>query len=199
MRVRKPATFKIVGGCDRASRVPRGVRARPACPGTCGFLAGEQAEAAAPGLAADVLFDGNLAGQAAAQIADRRPDRRVGTVGDRGMAAEVARQLARRGFHVERRRFTSDGEEMVNVIGRRAGRSQRQIAIVAARDAATVPDAIGSAADTAALLEFARVFEGRPTRKTLCSPRSTGRREGDVGAEKLEDRLGDPARSTRRS
>ena len=144
------------------------------------------------GLAADVLFDGNLAGQAAAQIADRRPDRRVGTVGDRGMAAEVARQLARRGFQVERRRFTSDGEEMVNVIGRRAGRSQRQIAIVAARDAATVPDAIGSAADTAALLEFARVFEGRPTRKTLVLASVDGSTRGDVGAEKLVDRLGDP-------
>src|SRR5215207_503788 len=45
------------------------------------------------GLAADVLFDGNLAAQAAAQIADRRPNRKAGSLGDRGMAADVATQL----------------------------------------------------------------------------------------------------------
>ena len=39
--------------------------------------------------------------------------------------------------------------------------------VVADRDARRVPDAPGSAADTAALIELARVLEGRPTRKTL--------------------------------
>jgi hypothetical protein len=144
------------------------------------------------GLAADVLFDGNLAAEAAAEIVERRPDRRVGSLGDRGMAADVGAQLQRRGFQVERQRFTNDGEEMLNVIGRRAGRSQRQIVIVAARDASGVPDAIGSAADTAALLEFARVFEGRPTRKTLVLASVDGSTRGDVGAEELVNRLGDP-------
>ena len=144
------------------------------------------------GLAADVLFDGNLAGQAAAQIAERRPDRRAGTVGDLGMANDVAGQLTRRGFHVKRQRFSRSGKDLVNVVGRRAGRSQRQIAIVAARDASGVPDAIGSAADTAALLEFARVFEGRPTRKTLLLASVDGSTLGEVGAEKLVDELGDP-------
>ncbi len=144
------------------------------------------------GLAADVLFDGNLAGQAAAQIAERRPDRRAGTTGDLRMAEEVAAGLSSRGFHVERRRFTRDGKDLVNVIGSRAGRSRRQIAIVAARDASGVPDAIGSAADTAALLEFARVFEGRPTRKTLVLASVDGSTLGDAGAEELVDELGDP-------
>jgi MFS family permease len=144
------------------------------------------------GLAADVLFDGNLAGQAAAQIAERRPDRRAGTTGDLRMAEEVAAGLSSRGFHVERRRFARDGKDLVNVIGSRAGRSRRQIAIVAARDASGIPDAIGSAADTAALLEFARVFEGRPTRKTLVLASVDGSTLGDAGAEELVDELGDP-------
>ena len=38
----------------------------------------------------------------------------------------------------------------MNVIGRRAGRSRHQIVIVAGQDAETVPDATGSASDTAA-------------------------------------------------
>src|SRR5262245_27144434 len=54
------------------------------------------------GLLADVLFDGNLAAQAAAQIADRRPNRRPGSPGDLGMANDVAGQLGRRGFSVQR-------------------------------------------------------------------------------------------------
>ena len=37
-------------------------------------------------------------------------------------------------------RFTHAGRELVNVVGRRAGSSRRQIVIVAARDAATVPE-----------------------------------------------------------
>ena len=146
------------------------------------------------GLAADVLFDGNLAAQSATDIAERHPDRSVGTLGDLASAREVARQLGRRGFHVERQRFARDGKDMVNVVGRRAGRSQRQIAIVAARDARGVPDAIGSAADTAALLEFARVFEGRPTRKTLVLGSVDGSTLGDVGTEKLVGELGDPSK-----
>jgi hypothetical protein len=144
------------------------------------------------GLAADVLFDGNLAGQAAAQIADRRPNRKAGSNGDRAMASEVAALLGRRGFSVQRQRFTGAGKDLVNVIGRRAGRSQRQIVIVAARDASGLPDATGSAADTAALLEFARVFQGRPTRKTLVLASVDGSTLGDVGTEKLVDALGDP-------
>jgi hypothetical protein len=144
------------------------------------------------GLPADVLFDGNLAAQAAAQIADSRPNRRPGSPGDLGMANDVAGQLGRRGFSVQRQRFSRADKQLINVIGRRAGSSQREIVIVAARDAAGVPDAAGSAADTAALLEFARVFEGRATQKTLVLASVDGSTLGDVGAEKLVDALGDP-------
>ena len=102
----------------------------------------------------------------------RQPDRRAGSAGDRATAALRRPALrATAGSRVEARplRFSDAGRELVNVIGRRAGGSRRQIVIVAARDAAGVPDAPGSAADTAALLELARVFEGRPRARRSCS------------------------------
>jgi hypothetical protein len=144
------------------------------------------------GLAADVLFDGNLAGQVARTIARANPDRRPGSAGDRGTAKFVADTLARRGFAVQRERFSAADKELENVVARRAGSSRRQIVVVAARDAAVVPDASGSAADTAALLEFARVFEGRPTRKTLVLASVDGSTLGEVGTQRLADQLGDP-------
>ncbi len=86
------------------------------------------------------------------------------------------------------------------MIGRRAGRSQRQIAIVAARDARAVPDAVGSAADTAALLELARVFQGRPTqRDARAGVASTARLSATSGAEKLADEPRRPEPDRRRA
>ncbi|MGH2712584.1 MAG: hypothetical protein ACRDM7_01620, partial [Thermoleophilaceae bacterium] len=79
------------------------------------------------GLAADVLFDGRLAAIESARIAEREPDRRAGRAGNRRTADLVAAQLADRGFRVERRGFSHAGHELENVIGRRAGRSRRQI------------------------------------------------------------------------
>ncbi len=102
-------------------------------------------------------------------------------------------QFEARGFPApELQRFSHAGRELVNVIARRAGRSRRQIVIVAARDAAVVPDAPGSAADTAALLELARVFEGRPTRKTLVLASVDGSNLGEVGTSRLLDELPAP-------
>ena len=110
------------------------------------------------GLAADVLFDGRQAASAARQLVEGAPDRRAGTRGDRAVAATVRRTFEARGFGVRTDRFERDGKDLVNVVGRRAGKSRRQIVVVAARDARGVPDAGGSAADTAALLELSRVF-----------------------------------------
>ena len=125
------------------------------------------------GLAADVLFDGNQAADLATRIAAEEPDRRAGTRGDRATAALIADAFATRGFgsgggsRPVVQRFTHAGDQLVNVVGRRAGSTRRQIVIVAARDAAVVPDVPGTAADTAALMQLARVFQGRPSRKTL--------------------------------
>jgi hypothetical protein len=145
------------------------------------------------GLAADVLFDGRQAAQLAADIAEDQPDRRAGRPGDRATAALVAESFSQRGFRVERQRFSHAGRDLENVIARRAGRSRSQIVIVAARDAAVVPEAPGSAADTAALLQLARVFQGRASRKTLVLASVDGSTLGEVGTARLVDELG-PAR-----
>jgi hypothetical protein len=145
------------------------------------------------GLAADVLFDGRVAAIESARIAEREPDRRPGRPGNLRTAARVADLLDARGFpEPELQTFTHDGRELVNVIARRAGQLRRQIVIVAARDASVVPDATGSAADTAALLELARVFEGRPARKTLVLASVDGSTLGEVGTSQLLSELPAP-------
>jgi hypothetical protein len=150
------------------------------------------------GLAADVLFDGNQATQLATRIATDQPDRRAGSPGDRATAVLVADAFATRGFgggggsRPVVQRFTHADRRLVNVIGRRAGSSRRQIVIVAARDAATVPDAPGSASDTAALMQLARVYQGRPSRKTLVLASIDGSNLGEVGARRLVDALPAP-------
>lgn len=144
------------------------------------------------GLPADVLFDGRQASAATRTIVDQARDRRAGTSGDRAVAATLRETFRRRGFAVQVDRFEEDGKQLVNVVGRRAGKSRRQIVVVAARDAAGVPDAAGSAADTAALVELARVFEGRPSRKTLVLASVDGAALGQVGARRLAHELGSP-------
>jgi hypothetical protein len=142
------------------------------------------------GLAADVLFDGRQAAQLAAAIAEDQPDRRAGRPGDRATAALVAERFRQRGFRVERQRFRHADRDLENVIARRAGRLRSQIVVVAARDAAVVPDGPGSASDTAALLQLARVFQGRASRKTLVLASVDGSTLGEVGTAKLVDELG---------
>ena len=145
------------------------------------------------GLAADVFFDGRLAAIETARIAEREPDRRAGRPGNLRTAERVAELLDARGFpRPEMQRFSHDGRELVNVIARRAGQLRRQIVILAARDAAVVPEATGSAADTAALLELARVFEGRPSRRTLVLASVDGSNLGEVGTARFLSELPSP-------
>jgi len=60
-----------------------------------------------------------------------------------------------------------DGTKLVNVVGIKPGKSERQVVVIAARDAHDVPDTAGSAADTTALLELARVLQGRASTRTV--------------------------------
>ena len=144
------------------------------------------------GLPADVVFAGASAVTTTGTILDAARDRRAGRPGDRDAAGLVARSFRDRGFTVEVDRFERDGDDLVNVIGRRAGSSRRQIVVIAARDAAGVPDAGGSAADTAALIELARVFEGRPSNKTLVLASVDGATLGELGTRELVERLNPP-------
>jgi hypothetical protein len=144
------------------------------------------------GLAADVIFDGDQAAATADTIVARAPNRRAGHAGDLTTASLVADAFTARGFRVRRDRFSDGGRRLENVVARRAGASRREVVVVAARDASAVPEAGGSAADTAALIELARVFQGRPSSKTLVLASVDASTVGELGAARLADQLGDP-------
>jgi Peptidase family M28 len=140
-------------------------------------------------------FDGSRAYAELARLAARYPDRAPGSTGDERLAEYVAgavRSLggtARGGFSVRTRTVhaqTIDGEqELETVIAERPGSTEASpILIVAHRDAA----ARGSAAElsgTAALLELARVFAARETKRTIVLASTSGGSGGDAGAAAL--------------
>ncbi|MEA2483089.1 MAG: hypothetical protein QOC55_1036, partial [Thermoleophilaceae bacterium] len=140
-------------------------------------------------LAADVLFDGHVALTGTQRLARQLPDRRPGTPGDSRAADTVATALRAQHFAVTVDRFNSDGTHLANVIGRRVGESTRQLVVVAPRDAGSVPDAAGSAADTASLLEIARTLQGRVTQKSLVLASLDGSTLGSAGARRLAAQL----------
>lgn len=144
------------------------------------------------GLAADALFEGTGAVSTLRDIATTTPDRRAGSPGDAAVASRVKQAFLSHKFPTTIDRFEEDGTRLVNVVGRRPGSSSKQIVVMATRDAATVPDAAGSAADTAALMEFARVFEGRASRRTLVLASVDGGQLGDAGARRFAEQIGDP-------
>jgi hypothetical protein len=142
------------------------------------------------GLAADVLFDGRVAQRELRGIVQRRPDRQPGHVSSAAVARDLAlrfRALEPEGFETTVDSWREDGAPLVNVIARRPGATREQIVIMAARDSQSSPDATGSAADTAALLELARVIKGRPSRKTLVLASVDGSTLGDAGARRFAE------------
>jgi hypothetical protein len=142
--------------------------------------------------AADVLFDGQSAAQQLQSIVQRAPSRRPGSAGDDAVAGAVVHRFRQQGFVTTVQRWTEDGKQLRNVIGRRAGVSPKTIVVLAGRDAYRTPDATGSAADTAALLELGRVFQGRAANKTLELVSADGRTMGDAGVRHWAETLQDP-------
>jgi hypothetical protein len=144
-------------------------------------------------------FEGSRAAADLRALAAADPHRRPGSGGDERVAQQVARMLeglggtAGGGFSVRSERFsgqTIDGERsLVNVIARRPGSSNAApIVIIAHRDAAGA----GSQAElsgTAVLLELARVFSSRETKRTILLVSTSGGSGGDAGASELADRL----------
>src|SRR4051812_32633101 len=145
------------------------------------------------GLPGDVLFDAEATVGEAQELAQVAPDRSAGSDGNRVVADLVRRAFLSRQFATSVDRWQDgDGTDLVNVVGRRAGASRRQVVVIAARDADAVPDLNGSAADTATLLELARVLGGRAQRKTVVLASVDGSARGDAGVRRLVDRLEDP-------
>jgi hypothetical protein len=145
------------------------------------------------GLAADVLFTGDSVVNQVADIVHSAPDRAAGSAGDRAVAGQVAATFRGSGFTTSTDRFDAEGRSLVNVIGRRPGDSTKEIVVMAARDSGHKPDATGSAADTAALMQFAHVFEGRALNKTLVLASVDGAQLGDAGARRFAEQVGDPS------
>ena len=136
-------------------------------------------------LAADVIFEGDAAAAAAEEIVRRAPDRRPGTAGNAATARFVAGELEENGFDVEVDEFTEEDRELRNVVATRTGSERERVVVLAARDADSVPDLAGSAADTAALLEIAEALEGRAPRRTVVLASVDGSAQGDAGARRF--------------
>ncbi|MDX6698942.1 MAG: hypothetical protein QOE65_2339 [Solirubrobacteraceae bacterium] len=116
------------------------------------------------------------------------PARRPGSDGDTALASRVGGDLRSAGFRVRVDRFearTAAGQdELRNVIGTRAGFTDRRIVVVAHRDALRSP-ATAELSGTAGLLELARVFRGRTLHKTLVLASTSGGSAGAAGAARL--------------
>lgn len=144
-------------------------------------------------------FEGAPAFAELKSMAAQFPRRRPGSGGDRGLARHVASTLDGLGgtngggFSVRTYRFdaqTIDGERsLTNVVAQRAGStSAPAILIVAHRDAAG-QGAQAELSGTAALLELARVFATRETKRTIVLASTSGGSAGNAGAAALASEL----------
>lgn len=144
-------------------------------------------------------FEGPGAFAEMQSLAARFPERRAGSDGDEALAAQIASTLqglggtAGGGFTVHVSRLqgeTIDGRRRLStVIAERPGStSATPILIVAHRDAAA-PGSQGEMSATAALLELARVFASRETKRTIVLASTSGGSGGDAGAAALLESL----------
>jgi Peptidase family M28 len=138
-------------------------------------------------------FDGAHASAELSSLAAEFPNRRPGSRADEGLASRVAQTLealggsAGGGFTVHTRRFsaqTIDGERtLTTVTAQRPGSTELSpIAILAHRDSAARGGAAAELSATAALLELARVFAARETKRTIVLVSTSGGTGGDAGA-----------------
>jgi len=140
-------------------------------------------------------FDVTRTAQLLTGMAEDYPDRRPGSAGDAALARKVETDFRAAGFEVRTDDFTGrtiDGRRTLRtVVAERPGRLERRIVVLAHRDAA----ARGSKAElsgTAALLELARLFSGRTTRRTLTLVSTSGGSGGAAGAAHWAEHVGGP-------
>jgi len=150
-------------------------------------------------LAADVLFQGKVAIDTIGQIVSATPDRRAGMLGDRTEANIVAHSFASSGFRTVIDPFTGGGKQLVNVVARRPGGSRRQIVVIAPRDAVSVPDATGSAADTRPSWRSRACSRALRRERRSCSPPWTGERSATSACAGCSPSCPTATRSRRRS
>jgi Peptidase family M28 len=145
-------------------------------------------------------FQGQRAFAELRTLLAQHPQRRPGSSGDEALAGDIARSLrglggtAGGGFTVHVRRIegqTIDGEKgLATVVAERPGStSEAPVLIVAHRDAAA-PGSAAELSGTAALLELARVFAARETKRTIILVSTSGGSGGNTGAAELTTTLG---------
>jgi hypothetical protein len=138
-------------------------------------------------------FEGAHASAELTSLAAEFPNRRPGSRADASLAARVAHTLealggtAGGGFTVRTRRFsaqTTDGARtLTTVTAQRPGSTELSpIVILAHRDSAARGGAAAELSGTAALLELARVFAARETKRTIVLVSTSGATGGDAGA-----------------
>ncbi len=156
-------------------------------------------------------FDGKRASVTLGEMAARWPRRRPGSTDDEGVARFVAGHFATASaqggpqggrapgaqstFAVSDHHFiasTIDGRRsLTTVTAQRPGDSDRQIVLLAHRDAAA-PGSRAELSGTAVLLELARVLSQRITTHSLTLASTSGGSGGDAGAVDLARRLDGP-------
>jgi len=143
-------------------------------------------------------FEGDRAFAELRALAQAFPERAPGSAGDQRLAARVASTLRGLGggVAVRTRRIsaqTIDGQRTLStVIATRPGSTgATPLLIVAHRDAAG-RGAIAELSSTAALLELARVFATRETKRTIVIVSTSGGSGGDGGASRLAGQLPGP-------
>ncbi len=142
-----------------------------------------------PGLPPDA-FDGEAAVELTRELANSAPEPRPGSDADDSLAELVKSRFASiEGATVAEQRFDAsfEGEdvELRNLILILPGQSERQVALIAGRDAATGTGAATSIASTAAMLEAAAGFSGSTHRKTLVFVSTDGDSIGALGARRF--------------
>jgi len=128
-------------------------------------------------------FDGP--GTGLRPLAATFPQRRPGGAGDTAIARRMIATFRAAGLQTIIRRFSANTavghRRMQDVIGVRAGASNRRIVVLAHRDALHAP-ATADLSGTATLAELARVFTGRTLGKTLVLVSTSGGSGGSAGA-----------------
>jgi Peptidase family M28 len=147
-------------------------------------------------------FDGPRTAEELSDLAREFPDRRPGSEADQRLAVLLADKIrglgspTSSGFRVSSHQFegqTIDGERtLTNVVAERSGLSGASpIVIIAHRDAAG-KGAEAELSGTAILLELARVFASRETRRTIILVSTSGGSGGDAGAQNFVSSMKGP-------
>lgn len=127
-------------------------------------------------------------------LANRYPDRRPGSNGDASLAGAIASRFRSLGLETSTDRFTGkvDGSStsMTNVAGVLSGQRDRQVVVLAHRDASSRPGA-SSAASTAMLLALASALSDAHHTRTIVFVSTDGGTANSAGTRRFAEHYPD--------